>query len=320
MSEADEYISASMIRAAMGEGRYLKDKAWLYLPFFAVIVLVSAVILLLPYETVYVRERAYLDLFLITIVICVAVFFVGTLFNVLIWAQGKGLSGSPERRVLHWAGRGLRLLLSGRLLKALTVLFWDALYLSRLKDRSPTRWLMHLLILGGFAVMFVLDLVVTFALDILRYEPMINEGGWAKLWLRDFGFDLVGAMMLAGLLIAAVRRFVLKPKIVRTELPDAASILFLLAVVLGGFVLEGMGIAGRIPGHETNVEYSFLGYAFSVVMPSSAGEWYDQAWLVHGIMSALLIAYIPFSKLFHMIATPIAIEVDRLMSSEVSQR
>jgi len=303
----------------MPERAYLKDRAWLYILFFAVVALVSAVILALPYETVYVRERAYLDLFLVTVSVCIAVFLFGTLYNVLTWARGKGLSGTPERRVLGWLGRSLRVVLSRRFGRVLAIFLRDAMYLSKLKDRSATRWLMHLLILGGFALMFVLDLLVTFSLDFLRYEPMISEDGWAKLWLRDFGFDLVGAMMLAGLLIAAFRRFVLRPKIVRTELPDAASILFLLAVVLGGFIVEGMGIAGRIPGHEVNVEYSFLGYAFSLAMPSSAGSWYDHAWLVHAVMSALLIAYIPFSKLFHMIATPIAIELERLFSKEAGR-
>jgi len=304
----------------MPEGRYLKDKAWLYVPFFGVLLVIAAVILLLPYETVYVRDEAYLDFFLVTIVLCVAVFFVGTLYNVLIWMQGKGLTGSPERRLLKVTGKAVRFVLSGHLAKSLAVFLRDALYLSKLKDRSATRWLMHLLILGGFAVMFVLDLVVTFALDFLKYEPMISEDGWAKLWLRDFGFDLVGAMMLAGLLIAAIRRFVFRPKILRTELPDAASILFLLAVVLGGFILEGMGIAGGIPGHTQNVEYSFLGYVFSLVIPASAGEYYDAAWLIHGVMSALLIAYIPFSKLFHMIATPIAVEVDKMVPQGVRGR
>ncbi len=298
----------------MPEGRYLKDKVWLYVPFFGSLLVICAVILLLPYETVYVRDEAYLRFFLVAIVSCVAVFFVGTLYNVMIWMHGKGLTGSPEGRLLKVTGKAVRFVLGGRLAKALAVFSRDALYLSKLKDRSATRWLMHLLILGGFAMMFLLDLVVTFALDFLKYEPMISEDGWAKLWLRDFGFDLVGAMMLAGLMIAAVRRFALKPKMLRTELPDAASILFLLAVVLGGFVLEGMGIAGGIPGHTQNAEYSFLGYAFSLVTTASAGDYYNAAWLIHGVMSALLIAYIPFSKLFHMIATPIAIEADKMLS------
>ncbi len=300
----------------MAGERYLKDRAWLYGLFIGGVALISAVILLLPYETVYVRDRAYLRVFLVVMVLCLAVFFAGTLFNVLLWMRGKGLHGSPERRLLKLTSRGFRLVLAKGLRRALAALFKDALYLSRLKERSRLRWFMHLMILGGFLLMLVLDLLVTFALDVLKYEPMISEDGWAKLWIRDFAFDLAGGMMLLGLLIAAYRRFVSRPKTVRTELPDAASVLFLLAVVLGGFVLEGMGIAGSIVGHQSNHEYSFIGYAFAAAMPTSAGDYYDQAWLVHAIMSALFIAYIPFSKLFHMIATPIAIEVDRLLTPE----
>jgi nitrate reductase gamma subunit len=302
-----------MIRETMSDGRYLKDRTRLYLLFFGAVVVISAVILLLPYETVYVRDEAYLDMFLVTIVVCVAVFFLGTLYNVLLWMHGKGLEGAPEGRLLRLLVRATRFVLSRRFGRIASVFAKDALYLSKLKDRSVTRWAMHLLILGGFASMFVLDLVVTFSLDFLKYQPMIDDTGWAKLWLRDFGFDFVGLLLLLGLLIAAGRRFVVRPKMVRTELPDATSILFLLAVVLGGFILEGMGIAGEIPGHQFDNPYSFLGYAFSLAMPSDIGRYYDQAWLLHGVMSALLIAYIPFSKLFHMIATPVAIEADKML-------
>jgi hypothetical protein len=305
----------------MPRGGYLSDRAVLSVPLFVALLVFSAVVLALPYETVYVRDEAYLHAFLVAVVLCVGVFAVGTVLNMLVWMQGAGLTGSAERRLVRSVMLVARTVLSRRFARVLSVFLKDALYLSRLRGRSASRWLMHLMILGGFVLMFALDLVVTLSLDVLRYGPMMEEGGWAKLWLRDFGFDLVGLMMLVGLCMAAVRRFLLKPDMVRTELPDVASIVFLLAVVLGGFVLEGMGIAGSIPGHTSNVEYSFVGYALSIVMPASAGEWYDAAWLVHGVMSALLIAYIPFSKLFHMIASPIAIELDGLASSrEVGRR
>lgn len=303
----------------MPVGKQLSERAGVYLLFLVGVVAFSAAALLLPYETVYVRDRAYLTTFLLTIIVCTAVFLLGTLWNVLIWMHGKGAGATPERRLLRLVVRSVRSLLSRRIAKATAVLFKDALYLSKLKERSALRWFMHLMVLGGFILMFALDLLVTFCLDIARYEPMIVDDGWAKLWFRDFGFDLVGLMMLVGLSIAALRRFVFKPKIVRTGLPDAVSILFLLAVVLGGFVLEGMGIAGSIPGHEVSPGYSFVGYAFSLLMPGSVGQYYDQAWLVHGVMSALLIAYIPFSKLFHMLATPLAIEVEGLMSKEAGR-
>lgn len=308
--------SPIIIKAAMPDGRYLSERAWLYGPFFAFVVVISAVILLLPYETVYVRDRTYLHLFLVTVVACTVIFFVGTLYNVLLWMHGRGLVSTPEGRLVSLSARALRLLFSRRFVKAFCVFVKGALYLSKLKGRSWTRWFMHLMILGGFVFMFALDLLVTLSLDLLHFEPMIDDGGWAKLWVRDFGFEVAGAMMLIGLSVAAVRRFVVKPDIVRTELPDAVSIVFLLAVVAGGFILEGMGIAGAIPGHQENVEYSFLGYAISTALPASSGDYYDAAWLVHGVMSALLIAYIPFSKLFHMIASPIAIEVDGVMAGK----
>jgi len=299
-------------------GRYLKDRPMLYLLFFGAVVVVSAIILLLPYDTTYVRNEAYLDLFLGVIVACVAVFLFGTLFNALTWMSGKGLTGTPEGRLLRLLRKTVGLVMTRRFWRRGVASVRDALYLSKLKGRSSMRWATHILILGGFAATFVLDLIVTFSLDIVKWSSMIDSYGWAKLWIRDFAFDLAGSMMLMGLIIAAARRFVFRPKILRTELPDAVSILFLLAVVLGGFILEGIGIAGQIQGHESNGAYSFLGYAFSLVTPQSFGLYYDQVWLLHAIMSALLIAYIPFSKLFHMIATPIAIEADELMPSGVN--
>ncbi len=302
----------------MADGRYLKDRAWLYALFVLLVVAVSLIIILLPYETVYVRDRAYLGLFIATIVVSLAVFFFGMLFNFLTWMNGKGLTGTPEGRLLRTLLRSIRFAISRRFGRILSVFMKDALYLSKLKDRSVTRWAMHLLILGGFVATFVLDIVVTFSLDIVKFQPMIDDDGWAKVWIRDFAFDLAGLMMLSGLVIATVRRFVVRPKIVRTEVSDAASILFLLAVVLGGFILEGMGIAGAVPGHRADDTFSFVGYLFSKAMPSTIGQYYDQVWLVHGLMSALLIAYIPFSKLFHMFASPIAIEAEKMLPSGVA--
>ena len=299
----------------MSGTRYLKDRLELYLLLSTLVILFSAIVLLLPYDTVYVRDRTYLTLFLASIMLCVGVFLLGTMYNALLWMRGRGLVGAPEGRLLRMIPRATRFAFR-RIGTVVYTFREEALYLPKLKERSLTRWYMHFLILGGFIMMFALDLVATFSLDIARYQPMIQDNGWAKLWIRDFGFDLAGLLMLVGLLIACVRRFVIRPKIVRTELPDAASVLFLLAVVVGGFLLEGIGIVGNIPGHESNQVYSFLGYAFSYALPASIGQFYDQAWLIHGVMSALLIAYIPFSRLFHMIATPIAIEAEKLLPME----
>ena len=301
----------------MAGRRYLKDRLYLYLPFFVGLLILALAILLLPYETVYVQDRTYLSVFLVSIVLCVSVFFLGTLFNVMVWMEGKGLVGAPERRLMRLLSRAIRLLFSNQFGKIMGVLYRNAIHLPKLKERSVARWFTHFLILGGFVLTFVLDIVVTISLDLFKYQPMIDETGWAKIWIRDFAFELTGIMMLVGLCIVAVRRFIIRPKMLRTELPDAASILFLLAVVLGGFVVEALGIAGGISGHTVNQGYSFFGYSLSLLIPSPWGAYYDQVWLIHGVTSSLLIAYIPFSKLFHMIATPIAIEAEQILPSEV---
>jgi nitrate reductase gamma subunit len=292
----------------------------LYLLLAVVLTVFTMVILLLPYDTVYVQDRAYLRWFLVVMVASVVAFTFGVVSNVLMWMRGRGLVGTPESRLMRASAKALSFALSRRMARLLRVFLKEALYIARLRDLSLFRWFAHFMILGGFVLMFLLDIIVTISLDLLRWEAMISSDGWAKLLVRDMAFEVAGSMMLIGLAMAIGRRFIARPKQLKTEGADVVTLAFLFLVVAGGFVLEGMGIAGRIPGHETHESYSFVGYAFSLAMPGSAGDYYDQAWLVHGVMSALLIAYIPFSKLFHMITAPVAIELEALLGREAGSR
>jgi nitrate reductase gamma subunit len=292
----------------------------LYLLLAVVLTVFTMVILLLPYDTVYVQDRAYLRWFLVVMVASVVAFTFGVVSNVLMWMRGRGLVGTPESRLMRAFAKALSFALSRRMARLLRVFLKEALYIARLRDLSLFRWFAHFMILGGFVLMFLLDIIVTISLDLLRWEAMISSDGWAKLLVRDMAFEVAGSMMLIGLAMAIGRRFIARPKQLKTEGADVVTLAFLFLVVAGGFVLEGMGIAGRIPGHETHESYSFVGYAFSLAMPGSAGDYYDQAWLVHGVMSALLIAYIPFSKLFHMITAPVAIELEALLGREAGSR
>ena len=309
-----------MIPSGMNDSRGRSSGSLLYIALAVLIAVFTAAVLLLPYDTVYVQEEAYLLWFLVVMSVCFAVFLLGVTANVLLWMRGKGLVGTPESRLLLLVSRAFRMAFSRRLPGLLRAFLKEAMYISKLRSLSRSRWLAHFLILGGFAVMLVLDIVVTICLDLFSWGPMIESDGWAKLLVRDLAFDIAGLMMLVGLCMAIMRRFVLRPKQLLTESADVASLSFLLFIVAGGFVLEGMGIDGAIPGHESDNAYSFVGLAFSYVTPDSAGQYYDQAWLVHGVLSALFVAYIPFSKLFHMIAAPITITLERLATREVVRR
>lgn len=310
----------SLILDGMSSSNGSAGRLSLYLLLVFVISAFTLAVLMLPYDTVYVQDRAYLDWFLTVMIVCFAVFVLGTVSNVLVWMRGKGLVGTPESRLVRTVVRAMSVIFSRKIVRLTSVFLREALYIARLRELSMLRWFAHFMILGGFLLMFALDIFVTLSLDIFGWEAMISEDGWAKLLVRDFAFEIAGLMMLVGLAMALTRKFVVRPKQLSAEGADAASLVFLFLVVVGGFVLEGMGMAGSIAGHEGNEPYSFVGYAFSLVMPESIGDYYDQAWLVHAIMSALLIAFIPFSRLFHMLVTPVVIQLEMSLSQEGDAR
>lgn len=308
--------------------RYLFERIGVYFVLLLVLFLAAAVILLLPYENTYIGESGvsdgYIDFFVSMAVAATAVFILGTFYNALIWMEGR-LSEDEgnlpkSRKIVLAVGRLLRAILSRDFGRQLKVFVLDSILLRKLWGMSRTRWLLHALILLGFIGMLILDIIATFALEVVRSEAFIAPDGWGKLWIRDFGFDLFGLMILLGLLGAVVRRFVLRPKQLVTGQEDVIAVLLLLIVVLGGFVQEGLGMKIGLPSHSSPDVYSFVGAAFASVLPEVSAEAYAQLWLLHAMASLALIAYIPFSKLFHLLAAPLANQIDAIIRRRESGR
>lgn len=301
--------------------RYLFERIGVYAILLLVLALCALVISVLPYENTYIREsgvnEGYLDSFVLMAVVAVAILILGTFYNVMLWMEGRVSEGEAE------APRSRKLVLSTKkLLKAvfsrdfgrqLSVLLLDSVLLRKLWKTSKTRWFLHSAILIGFIGIFALDVVVTIALEVLHSEPFIDPDGWGKLWVRDFGFDFFGLMILIGLIGAAGRRFLIRPKQLVTGQEDIVAVLLLLLVVIGGFVQEGLGMKIGLPSHSSDDIYSFVGAAFAAVLPSVSMETYAQLWLMHAVASLALIAYIPFSKLFHLFAAPLANQIDAII-------
>lgn len=180
---------------------------------------------------------------------------------------------------------------------------------------SGLRWLRHTLILWGFALMFVTEIVAVF----------VREGlpafGFADVWemqghpLRsafDFAFDFFGAMVLLGCLLAIVWRFVMRDGQER-KYADTPSLAFLLFVVVSGFVLEAARIL--MQGFPVGSGYSFAGMAFTLLLPNNPSflsAIHDPLWYAHVFGSLAFIAYIPVHRLVHSCATPIG----RMMNSQ----
>ena len=200
--------------------------------------------------------------------------------------------------------------------KALWRTFVDEVVLHRtLLRTSKVRWLRHTLIFWGFVTMFAVEVAAV----------LVRDGfpafGWRDVWREwghpvrlgfDFAYDFTGCMILAGCLIALGWRVAVNNSPER-RFSDTPTTLFLLFVVVSGFVVEALRIlptAGD-PVHA----YSFAGRAVAAVIPfgqSALAAWSEPLWLLHVVASCVFIGYVPVRRLVHSCATPLG----RLMNSQ----
>jgi nitrate reductase gamma subunit len=179
---------------------------------------------------------------------------------------------------------------------------------------SGFRWLKHTLIFWGFVAMFAIEgaaVVVRDAMPAFGFADVWREPGHAVRLAFDVAYDLTGLMVMVGCLLAIGWRVVVSgtPEQKFTDTPTAV---FLLFVIVSGFVAEGLRIAATPdPVHA----FSFVGYVFAAVTPaamSGSAAAYDAFWLIHVLGSCAFLAYVPAKRLIHSCATPMG----RLMNSQ----
>ena len=121
--------------------------------------------------------------------------------------------------------------------------------------------------------------------------------------------DLLGLFIVLGLAAAIIQRFVVKPPHVVSEWKDNWALAIIGALVLVGFMLEGVRIlVTQVPAEKA--AYSFVGYLLSLlfaVFPSNWSIIYVYLWYAHAVLGALLLAYLPFGKLKHIFVTPLSL-------------
>jgi nitrate reductase gamma subunit len=154
----------------------------------------------------------------------------------------------------------------------------------------------------ALAVVFGLLMLYRFVLppEISSLEPL----GLALDFLADF----LGGCILAGTLLALYRRIPGRKDSLKTEVEDMAILLLLMGVILTGFFLEACRLAVVVPAPETWA--SFLGALGGLVLrqvdlPWTVVRFY--VWNIHAVLVFGLLAYLPFSKLFHLLAAPVTI-------------
>ena len=206
-------------------------------------------------------------------------FFVGGMaVHILVWnksAGNRGVSFSVD---------------------ALKKMLLDVFLGRRLVDGDVSAGLMHLLIFWGFVVLFV----GTGVLAIHHYVTSFLEG--AAHLIFSFAMELAGLMLLSGIIWALIRRYLQRVLRLERRLEDALVPLWLLLIVLSGFILEGLRLSSLQPAWAA---WSFVGcWVGGFFSPASAEAFYPACWWTHTLLCLSFIALIPYTKLFHILGAP----------------
>lgn len=204
---------------------------------------------------------------------------------------------------------------AGRLLGALLTVLSNKTVLRR----HTLGGTMHLLVMWGFIVLILGTTIVAVEYDlfhkIMGMEHLMMQG-WFYLGF-EIVTDLFGALLMVGLVIAIVRRFVLNRPQLKRQPVDWILPVLLLVIVVTGFAVEGLRLAAK--GGE-------LGYApgwspVGALVAAMAGgadpnvllNGHAAFWWLHVLLALGAIALLPFvPKAMHLLGAGVNIYFEDL--------
>ena len=221
-------------------------------------------------------------LYNIVLYVALGVFGIGLIYKISGWFRfsiGIHTQGVEASSRIMAALKGFSaVIFSQKIVTLIRVSIFDVLLQIRILKEDTLRWLMHMLIFAGFMFLFfthALDKIITTTL-FDRYYLALNP------------FLIVsGLMVMSGLAISIYRRFILKVPRLKTHAMDYYAIMILAIIILSGIILESTKLT------------SF--------------NHYQKIWYVHIMVSFLGLAYLPYSKMFHIFTTPASLLTNAVM-------
>lgn len=230
--------------------------------------------------------------------IAIVIFVYGMILKLQTWGSGvtgyalepqPGKKGSAIRFIKTWWEQVKEESHHGHGKPILEVLVLDIIFQRRILKRSPLRWFMHFTIFAGWMTLFALSGLM-FSVEMMEIFGIHLPFSPAEF--RDFlslPNYIFGYVLLIGLIIAIVRRLFVSEVRQASIRYDWVLLGVVFIVTISGFIADGV---------RTGIIWHF-GLDPSLAPPAA---------LFHSVISLFFcIAYIPFSKYIHVIATPLAI-------------
>jgi len=177
--------------------------------------------------------------------------------------------------------------------------------------RNRYAGLFHRLITYGFIILTIATTVVALDAD---FGTTIMRGRF-YLYFQSFVVDLFGALVMVGIGMAAARRYLKHPKklVYTNEATLILAAVFLMC--LQGFLIEGWRIAAtHDPWGAWSPFGNLIARASRSLMSVKAMQWAHRGtWWFHLVVSFGFIAWLPYTKMMHVITAPLNIYTANLV-------
>lgn len=318
--------------------------------------------------------------FNVLLYISLGIFILGLIYKVYTWFSMKiGISArdyTPSQRISAAVKGTVGVVFSSKILLLIKAFILDVLLQKRILKEDILRWLMHMLLYGGFMLLLLMHALEKFISAKLfsDYYSTVNP----FMLLRD----LFGFMVVVGIGIAIFRRFIMKVPKLKTSGMDVYAIFIVAVIIFSGILLEGVKITshtafqGMVADYaglteEDNAEEiaaleSYWVKNFSLISPNLKGPFEEEIleqgmesheancaechsspgwaftgyvvaktikpialalddigtsnilWYIHFLACFIGLAYLPFSKMFHIISTPVSLLANAVMEKETA--
>jgi nitrate reductase gamma subunit len=304
------------------------------------------------------EQDARLTVFWIVHLVMLGLFALEVLFIASVWLRSR-VPGTPTkasrwRKLFAAIGYMLGIIFSHRIWTLLRSLVVDGMLHRRLYQKNLRRWLTHIMVFGSFLVLGIISTITGVVVEFLalfgmRPEktaalPLIGQLFHADVWWVALVNEVLGLVVLAGMILIIYRRYIQKDPQLRTFPGDTIMIILLTLVAAGGFLTEAFrlladyttaaGVFAPDPSMLPPVRFP------PVLLPAWGPQWgflgYGLAWLfgllklspevwavvrnvffwLHFVVVTALLYYLPFSRFIHIVMSPVIVAYNTMMDEE----
>ncbi|MGD2144684.1 MAG: respiratory nitrate reductase subunit gamma [Anaerolineae bacterium] len=232
-------------------------------------------------------------------------FLIGMVLVVSTWLKG----GADQRTFGSVLRDVLRTVFSAKLWLLVRTFVTEAWFNRRLWRNSFWRWLNHFLLLSGFMLLMTLSGISALSDKVLIHLFHLEHVPWIEMWVTldhpvtGLLNEIGGVLMTVGFLFFVVRRYATRVAQLRTEPMDTWMVVGLGVILLSGWVAEVVRLNSSHVGPTAYV--AFVGFPLATAFRRLGLPWDAlHAWMyvIHGLLTSVVIVTIPFSKFMHVIA------------------